>query len=88
MRYLDSSNLCCDRGVLAGKNIEAEPCGRGYPTILLVSNDLEQLGCAVAPLCRKNAELGQVRPKSREETPNEGSDKRGGVGGSLPHTPS
>ena len=42
---LDSSDLCCDRGVLAGKNIEAEPCGRGYPTILLVSNDLEQLGC-------------------------------------------
>jgi hypothetical protein len=31
-----------------------------YPTILLVSNDLEQLGCAVAALCRDNAELGQV----------------------------
>ena len=57
---LDSSDLCCDRGVLAGKNIEAEPCGRGDPTILLVSNDLEQLGRAVAPLCRDNAELGQM----------------------------
>jgi hypothetical protein len=53
---LDSSDLSRDRGVLAGKNIEAEPCGRGYPTILRVSNDLEQLGCAVAPLCRDNAE--------------------------------
>src|SRR5436190_16230312 len=25
---LDSFDLCCDRGVLAGKNIQAEPCGR------------------------------------------------------------
>src|SRR5215212_11125680 len=58
--FLDSSDLCCDRGVLAGKNIQAEPCGRGYPTILLVSNDLEQLGCAVASLRRDNAKLGQV----------------------------
>ena len=49
-----------DRGVLAGKNIEAEPCGRGYPTILLVSNDLEQLGCAVAPLRRDDTKLGQM----------------------------
>jgi hypothetical protein len=35
--------------VLAGKNFEAEPGGRGNPAILLVSNDLEQLRCAVAP---------------------------------------
>ena len=58
--FLDSSDLCCDRGVLAGKNIEAEPCGCGYPTILLISNDLEQLGCAVSPLCRDNTEIVQV----------------------------
>ena len=57
---LESSDLCRDHGVLAGKNIEAEPCGRGNPTILLVSNDLEQLGCAVAPLRRDNTELGQM----------------------------
>ena len=57
---LDSSDLCCDRGVLAGKNFEAEPCGLRDPTILLIGNDLEQLGCAVATLRRDNAELGQV----------------------------
>src|SRR2546421_10280918 len=57
---LDSSDLGGDRGVLAGKNIQAEPCARGYPTILLVSNDFEQLGCAVASLRRDNAKLGQV----------------------------
>src|SRR6516165_2597713 len=57
---VDSSDLCCDRGVLACKNFEAEPCGLRDPTILLVSNDLEQLGCAVASLRRDNAELGQV----------------------------
>jgi len=28
------------------------------------------------------------RPKSREETPKEGSDSGVGLGGSLPHTPS
>ena len=54
---LDSS----DHGVLAGKNIEAEPCGRGYPTILLVTNDLEQLGCAVAPLWHFDAAEWAVR---------------------------
>ena len=69
MRYLDSSDLCCDRGVLAGKNIEAEPCGRGYPTILLVSNDLEQLGCAVAPLCRDNAESARFGPSLGRKRP-------------------
>src|SRR5437899_1526760 len=54
LRPVDSAPVMRgDRGVLAGKNIEAEPCGRGYPTILLVSNDLEQLGCAVAPLRRE-----------------------------------
>jgi hypothetical protein len=43
--------------VFAGKNIEAEPCGRRNPITLLVRNDLEQLGRAVAPL---RPELGQV----------------------------
>src|SRR6201988_4096270 len=57
---LDSSDLPRNRGVLAGQNIKAEPCGRGYPAILLVSNDLEQLGRAVTPLRRDNAKLSQV----------------------------
>ena len=57
---LEHSDLCRDYGVLAGKNIETEPRGCRNPTVLLVSNDLEQLGCAVAPLRRDNAELGHM----------------------------
>src|SRR5512142_2803741 len=49
---LECSDLRGDCGVLASKNIETEPCGCGYPIVLLVSKDLEQLGCAVAPLRR------------------------------------
>src|ERR1700741_1580990 len=57
---LDSSDLPRNRGVLAGQNTKADPCGRRYPAILLVSNDLEQLGRAVTPLRRDNAKLSQV----------------------------
>src|SRR4029077_9420575 len=57
---LEHSDLCRDYSVLAGKNIETEPRGCRNPTVLLVSNDLEQLGCAVAPLRRDNAELGHM----------------------------
>src|SRR5580693_684572 len=62
---LEHSDLCRDYGVLAGKNIETEPRGCRKPTVLLVSNDLEQLGCAVAPLRRDNAELGPYAHGSR-----------------------
>jgi hypothetical protein len=46
---LDGSDLCCDRGVLAGKNTEAELSDRGDPTILLVSNDLNSSAVPLRP---------------------------------------
>ena len=57
---LEGSDLCRDNGVLAGKSIETEPRGCWNAIVLLVGNDLEQLGRAVAPLGRDNAELGHM----------------------------
>ena len=49
------------------------------------------LGCtkAAAAYTKKKGRLRcHKRPKSREETPKEGSDSGVGLGGSLPHPPS
>src|SRR5215470_10303109 len=55
--FLDRSNLGRDNGILPSKNGEAQPRSRWNAIILLVSNDLEQLGRAIAALRRDNAEL-------------------------------
>ena len=55
IRFLDSSDLSCDRGVLAGKNLEAEPCGRGYPTILSSAMILNSSAVPFAPFARDDA---------------------------------
>src|SRR5262249_54291500 len=53
-------DLCPDSRILASKDVEAEPRGRWNAIVLLVSDDLEQFCCAIAALCRDNAELGHM----------------------------
>ena len=45
---LDSSDLCRDDYVLASKNIEAKPRDRWQAIVILIRNDLKQLGRAVS----------------------------------------
>src|SRR5499433_4560007 len=58
--FLDCYDLCPDSRILASKDVEAEPRGRWNAIVLLVSDDLEQFGSAIAALCRDNAELGHM----------------------------
>src|SRR5262249_5186728 len=58
--FLDGHDLCLDLRILASKDVQAEPRGRWNATIVLVSDDLEQLRRAVAALGGDNAELGHV----------------------------
>src|SRR5262245_32590273 len=55
---LDRHDLCPDGRVLATKDAEAETRSRWNAIILLVSDDLEQFGRAIAALRRDNAERG------------------------------
>ena len=57
---LNDPDLCRDRYILPSKNIETEPRGGGNAIVILSSNDLEQLGRAIASLCRDNAELSHM----------------------------
>ena len=57
---LDGSDLCRDRCVLAGKNIETEARDHGNSTVLIASNHLEQFRRAVASLSRDNAEFSHM----------------------------
>jgi hypothetical protein len=52
---LNDPDLCRDRYILPSKNIETEPRGGGNAIVILSSNDLEQLGRAIASPCRDNA---------------------------------
>ena len=47
---LDGADLCRGRCILPSKNIETEPRGGGNAIVILISNDLEQLGRAIASL--------------------------------------
>src|SRR5262249_34462687 len=58
--FLNGHDLCPDSRILASKDVKAEPRGRRNTIILLVSDDLEQFGSAIAALCRDNAELGHM----------------------------
>src|SRR5262249_18347159 len=58
--FLDGHDLCPDSRVLASKDVEAEPRGRWDTIILLVSDNLEQLCCAIAALRGDHAELSHV----------------------------
>src|SRR5262245_61311336 len=57
---LEGHDLGPGSRILASKDGEAEPRSRWNAAILLVSDDLEQLCCAIAALRRDNAELGHV----------------------------
>src|SRR5262249_62317395 len=57
---LDCNDLCPDTPILASKHVEAQPRGRRNAIIVLVSDDLEQLGRAIAALGGDNAKLGHV----------------------------
>src|SRR5262245_52164143 len=57
---LDGHDLCPDSRILASKDVEAEPRGRWNAIVLLVSDNLEQFGSAIAALGRDNAELGHM----------------------------
>ena len=47
---LNDPDLCRDRYILPSKNIETEPRGGGNAIVILSSNDLKQLGRAIASL--------------------------------------
>src|SRR6266403_1384737 len=57
---LDGYGLFPDSRILASKDVETEPGGRWNAIILLISDDLEQLGRAIAALCGDDAELGHM----------------------------
>jgi len=57
---LDGHDLCPDSRILASKDVEAEPRRRWNAIVLLISDNLEQFGSAIAALCRDNAELGHM----------------------------
>jgi hypothetical protein len=64
-------------GVWLQGSVMAKAGGEGSP-----------LGTHSVTSARKMGRLRcHKRPKSREETPNAGSDSAGGLGGALPHTP-
>jgi hypothetical protein len=55
---LDGADLCSDRCVLAGKNLETESRSSRNAIATLISNNPEQLGHAIASLRRDNAKFG------------------------------
>src|SRR6516225_2167388 len=57
---LNDPDLCRDSGILPSKSLEAESCNCWNAVISRIRNDLQQLGRAIAPLGRDDAELRHV----------------------------
>ena len=54
---LDNADLRRENGILASKHVQTEARSDRKAVILLVGEDREQLGCAVATFGRDNSEL-------------------------------
>ena len=54
---LKDPDLYRDSGILPSKSVEAQSCNCWNAVISRIRNDLQQLGPAVAPLGRDDAEL-------------------------------
>ena len=58
--FLDSAHLRRENGILASEHVQTVVRSNRNAVILLVGEDREQLGCAIATFGRDNSELGHM----------------------------